>query len=185
VTRDAAAQGDDEFLSAIQRLPNPVFTWNGAGPLRPVNAAGQRLAREEHLDQAFDAASIHPLARLLRKRIASATPAALPDVVELADGRKFEVDISTRSTKGAGRLLIVILRDLAAARRMREEEQFNTWELTEREKDVARALLEGRSSEDIRSALGISANTLKSHIARLLLKSGAKSRAELLAKTRD
>jgi hypothetical protein len=39
VTRDAAAQGDDEFLSAIQRLPNPF----SPGRVRAHHPTGDAL----------------------------------------------------------------------------------------------------------------------------------------------
>ena len=176
----------DEFLSAIQRLPNPVFSWDGVGPLRPVNARGQRLLHEERLETAINDVSPHPLGEFLRQRLAAPEPAeGGSTTVEFPSGRRFEVEVSHRSPKGAGRLLIVILRDLSVVRSRREEELFAQWQLTEREREVARALLQGKSSDEICAALCISQNTLKSHLAHLFAKSGTSTRAELLAKTRD
>jgi DNA-binding CsgD family transcriptional regulator len=57
-------------------------------------------------------------------------------------------------------------------------------QLTERERDVARAVLEGRTHREIGAQLFISAKTVEHHVARVRQKLGAGNRAELLAAIR-
>lgn len=54
-------------------------------------------------------------------------------------------------------------------------------ELTERERDVLRLVVTGIGNREIAEGLGISANTVKYHVANLLRKLGARTRAELAA----
>lgn len=54
-----------------------------------------------------------------------------------------------------------------------------------RERDVLRMVSAGRRNRDIAATLGISENTVKFHVSNLLRKSGAQSRAELVALSRS
>ncbi|MDQ1130708.1 LuxR C-terminal-related transcriptional regulator [Microbacterium sp. SORGH_AS_0888] len=56
-------------------------------------------------------------------------------------------------------------------------------DLTERERDVLRLLVTGVGNREIAGGLGISTNTVKYHVANLLRKQGARTRAELAAFT--
>ena len=51
--------------------------------------------------------------------------------------------------------------------------------LTERELDVVRLLVEGRSNDEIGAALGIGAKTVETHLGRLFERLGVASRTEL------
>jgi DNA-binding NarL/FixJ family response regulator len=57
--------------------------------------------------------------------------------------------------------------------------------LSEREREVARGVLEGRTHREIGAELFISAKTVEHHVARVRQKLGATTRAELLAAIRD
>lgn len=57
--------------------------------------------------------------------------------------------------------------------------------LSEREADVARLVVEGRTYKEIGAQLFISAKTVEHHVARIRQRLGAGSRAELLAAIRD
>jgi DNA-binding CsgD family transcriptional regulator len=57
--------------------------------------------------------------------------------------------------------------------------------LSEREREVARGVLEGRTHREIGAQLYISAKTVEHHVARVRQKLGATTRAELLAAIRD
>lgn len=54
-------------------------------------------------------------------------------------------------------------------------------DLTERERDVLRLVVTGVGNREIAEGLGISPNTVKYHVANLLRKHGARTRAELAA----
>ena len=56
---------------------------------------------------------------------------------------------------------------------------------SEREREVARAVLDGRTHREIGAQLFISAKTVEHHVARIRQKLGAGSRAELLAAIRE
>ncbi|GLY06625.1 LuxR C-terminal-related transcriptional regulator [Actinoplanes sp. NBRC 101535] len=57
-------------------------------------------------------------------------------------------------------------------------------DLTERERDVLRLVVTGAANQEIAHTLNISINTAKYHVANLLRKFGARSRAELAALSR-
>jgi DNA-binding NarL/FixJ family response regulator len=54
-------------------------------------------------------------------------------------------------------------------------------DLTPRERDVLRLVATGVGNREIAEGLGISVNTVKYHVANLLRKHGARTRAELAA----
>jgi DNA-binding NarL/FixJ family response regulator len=58
-------------------------------------------------------------------------------------------------------------------------------ELSEREREVARAVLAGRTHREIGAELYISAKTVEHHVARIRQKLGATTKAELLAAIRE
>ena len=57
--------------------------------------------------------------------------------------------------------------------------------MSERERQVARGVLDGRTHREIGAQLYISAKTVEHHVARIRQKLGAGSRAELLAAIRE
>jgi DNA-binding CsgD family transcriptional regulator len=69
---------------------------------------------------------------------------------------------------------------LTALLQVRLEELAMQAQLSQREADVLRLLVDGRSLTDIATALGISARTVKFHQANLLQKLGVDSRADLV-----
>jgi DNA-binding CsgD family transcriptional regulator len=57
--------------------------------------------------------------------------------------------------------------------------------ISERELAVLRELAEGRSNKEISARLNISPNTVKTHVARLFEKLGARRRTEAIRKARE
>ena len=56
--------------------------------------------------------------------------------------------------------------------------------ISAREMEVLREIMAGRSNQEIAERLGVSPNTVKSHVARLLEKLGAKRRGDAVARAR-
>jgi len=73
----------------------------------------------------------------------------------------------------------------AAARQQSERERFYCFstkhDLSARERDMLRLLLEGKTNGEIAAALSISENTVKFHIRNLLQKTGCRNRSGLIA----
>ena len=55
------------------------------------------------------------------------------------------------------------------------------WGLTPREREVARLVIDGRSTEDIAAALFISAHTVRDHVKVIFSKVGVSRRQDLIA----
>ena len=95
-------------------------------------------------------------------------------LVELAQGRQFMPDDEREA-------LIEALERHEA----KEEARFRPFrELTEREADVLRALIEGESPKQIARSHGISVSTVRGHIQRVLSKLDVNSQREALAMAR-
>jgi Response regulator containing a CheY-like receiver domain and an HTH DNA-binding domain len=56
-----------------------------------------------------------------------------------------------------------------------------TQELTEREEEVLHYIVRGLSNKEIATAMGLSENTVKTHVRKILTKLNARSRAEAAA----
>jgi DNA-binding NarL/FixJ family response regulator len=97
----------------------------------------------------------------------SASPLAVTDGVRRVLGGGVYADPSVAPLLAAG------LRGGGATSRFRE--------LSEREIGVLKAVADGRSNKEIGTALGLSALTVKSHLARISRKLGTGDRAEMVA----
>jgi DNA-binding CsgD family transcriptional regulator len=67
-----------------------------------------------------------------------------------------------------------------AAPKISDEAIFTQYNISPREKEVVRLVLEGRSNQEIGEKLFISLSTVKTHISNIYLKLGVKNRIELL-----
>lgn len=68
---------------------------------------------------------------------------------------------------------------------LRDDAFFRRVELSEREREVARLLVQGRTNKEIGEALFISVNTVKSHIKSIYQKAGASNRVRLMHKIKE
>ncbi|MBT1667856.1 winged helix-turn-helix transcriptional regulator [Curtobacterium flaccumfaciens pv. flaccumfaciens] len=89
------------------------------------------------------------------------------------DGR-----VQVASTPGWGSVLDI---SLPLDPRPNEVDAVDDGDLTPRERDVLRLVATGVGNREIAEGLGISVNTVKYHVANLLRKHGARTRAELAA----
>jgi DNA-binding NarL/FixJ family response regulator len=86
----------------------------------------------------------------------------------------------------AARTLLAELRRLRGAQVKRSAGRLRTVaNLSGREREVAKGVLDGRTHREIGAELYIAAKTVEHHVARIRQKLGATTRAELLAAIRD
>ena len=171
----------EALLSAIQRLPHAVLTFDGARNLRPINHSGLKLIEKEQISsEVLRSDPEHPLAQLLGATLDGATEAT--HTIEFPGGSIYEIDVSVRSSKGRGRWLILICRDLSHRAVQEQDAKFAIWRFTARERDIARLLCSGLTTEQICDELEIAPNTVKTHISNLLGKCRCATRAAFMAR---
>lgn len=184
--REEQQMMEEMFLSALLRLPNPVFSFDSSQLLRPLNSAARKVAEAEFIDAAlYRRDPSHPLSRVLKQAVDGAGADASTERVTFPHGGAYEVEISARSPRGAGRILLIVLRDVSERQEAAEETFFDQWQLTEREREIVRAVSEGLTSNEICDRLSVSRNTLKTHLLHVFEKSATRSRTELLSRLRS
>lgn len=174
---------EDALQSAIQRLPVAVVTFDSESNLRPLNDPAVRLFEREGIPfDLYVKRPAHPLATLIRE--IQLAPEGAKDLsatrtLKFPSGRRYEIEPSSRSQKGSGRWIMLLIRE--SDQKLDYDDLLSRWGFTRRETDVARELLEGKSSQEICDTLGISRDTLKTHLSQLFDKTNTRSRPQLLA----
>lgn len=169
----------DALQSAVQRLPIAVVSLDSTGSVRMMNRAAVEMFNREGISKDFVAARpSHPLSRFVSDVLA-ARPTT--EILRFPSGEMYEVEVSERSEKKGDRLVMLLIRRCEARKATSEQVEFDRWEFTPRERDVARELVSGRSSKELAETLGISPETLKTHLARLMRKTDTSNRTELVA----
>lgn len=99
---------------------------------------------------------------------------AIPALSRLgADGMRLEIDLRASRVLGAAVIVAAPSRGLPLSG------------LTRRQRDVAACLARGKSNKAIARELGIQVSTVKDHVHAILERTGAGSRAELIALSGD
>lgn len=176
------ANEDEAFVSAVSRLPHPVFVVDNESRLRALNAEAKQLWTADGMDESqIVRCSAHPLTRAVLA-IRAGAPDEETTVLELSGGSRYELIHSSLSPKGQGRWLMLILRPFPTALTIDRVALQKRWSLTPKEAEVAAACIGGRTSEEMSEVLSITRGTLKTHIARVLGKADCSSRSQLIAK---
>ena len=172
----------DAVRSAISRFPDAILAFDGES-ISALNKAGGALMTCEAIRPSFvrDFPS-HSLSRLLVALSEDVAASGHSEVMSFQSAETFDVEISNRSAKSGKRLTMILLRRLARRQMGDQAAAVARWNFTSRERDVAKALMRGDSTEQISEALGISHNTIKTHVASLLAKTDTRTRSELVAK---
>ncbi len=175
--RDAAAWA----RRAVDDLDDAVIRRDPDGRLRPLNEAGEGFLRAEGLG-VWDGDSLLPRDPRPSSRPEGPTRAAGAAGVERSfrSGRAFRV-FSSPCFEG-DRFAGEVVRLRLGARSLVAAPFSGEGAFTERESEVASLMCEGLSSAGIRFRLGISANTLNTHVRHLFEKTGCHSRAQLVAR---
>jgi DNA-binding NarL/FixJ family response regulator len=169
----------DAIRSALERLPVAVIAVEGGRVLRPMNRRGEEFFAAEHLVwDLMKSRPAHPLSAFIRNVLEDGPESVR--IVRFPGGNHYRIEASRRSEKGPQRMLMVLID--AAEAPVSADALFEQWQLTPRERAVARALMRGVSSEAICAENGFAESTLKTHVRSLLAKSDSRNRAEFLSK---
>ena len=173
---------EDALRSALNRLNVPIVVCNESHLLEPLNQHAVTLFEAESLrGDLLASRPSHPLSRLVDEILRTGTAGVVTRrLVEFPSGKKYTVESSVRSDKGPQRLLILILEPVREVA-LDEQSALERWPLTERERNVATFVVRGLSNEKIAHKIGISPETVKTHVRKIFEKSGTHSRAEFLA----
>jgi DNA-binding CsgD family transcriptional regulator len=178
---DRAAQRQEKLSSALERLRMPIIICNEEQRLEPLNRRGAALFEAENLrGDLLATRPSHPLARLIAEILQTDSGEAARRKITFPSGKEFIAESSGRSEKGSQRWLVLLLEPIGEVP-IDEHAVLTRWPLTEREGDVAKLILRGLSNESIARELGISPETVKTHVRSILAKSGMSSRGEFLA----
>lgn len=152
--------------------------------LQPFNRKAERLFDSEALrGDLLESYPTHPIARLIRSIDRAGGPELRPNqTLAFPSGNRYHVNVSRPSEKGCERWLLLVIEPAPADAPIDEDVIFEEWALTPREREVAMHLLRGSSSDDICTTVGIASNTLRTHVRRILEKTGMHSRTEFVAK---
>ncbi len=176
--------GGEALRSALGRLPMAIIVADDTRTLLPLNRCAEHLFDNEALQpDLLESYRAHPIARLIRAVDRTGDPELGPgQTIAFPSGSRYRVRVSTPSENGCKGWLLLLIEPAGADRPMDEHGILEDWALTPRERDVARHLLRGASSDEICRAAGIASNTLRTHVRRILEKTGMHSRAEFVAK---
>jgi DNA-binding CsgD family transcriptional regulator len=163
----------------LNRLNVPLIVCDESQMLLPLNARGANLFEVESLrGDLLASRPSHPLARFIAEVLGSQS--GMRTLVTFPSGRKYTIESSGRSQKGTRRWLILVVEPVAEIS-VDERSVLERFSLTEREFEVARLVVQGLSNEKIARNMGISPETVKTHVRSIFEKSGTHSRTEFLA----
>lgn len=142
------------------------------------------FAREAIHGDLMRARPSHPLAALITEILRTSLGKHPEErTLTFPSGNRYHVEPSRRSERAGARWLMLLISVADSHHQAREETQIAAeWGFTPRERELVVLLLRGTPTEEIRRALDIAQNTLKTHIKGLLQKTGTRTRAQLVAK---
>ncbi len=105
------------------------------------------------------------------------------DWIEVSDGSELTIQtVVLQSDDGAfGPAVMAILREVAGPSDQRVEEFASLHQLSPREQDVLRLLVQGHNTTGLANRLGISPHTVRDHLKNVFKKTSTRSRSELLS----
>lgn len=190
----ARREAEAQLLSGVLDTdPDAVIFLRKDGGVRALNGHGVDLLSEsgrrreagtaQELEEPLCAALRGLLVFLSRLGDSTRPPVTIPPerVVRLPDSSTVRVRGEVRFENGMATGFVVRCRRNEAQPAPRDL-TFADWGFTGRQQEVARALLSGSSGEDIRRSLGISRDTLKTHLRHLYQKTETQSRTQLVTR---
>jgi len=175
------ARREEALHSALDRLNVPIMICDEEQILQPLNGRATALFEAENLrGDLLTARPSHPLSRLIDEILRTDAGEVRRRMVTFPSGKRYAVESSGRSRKGLQRWLVLLLEPLRESS-LDEQSALERWPLTQRELDVAKRIVRGLTNEAIARDVGISPETVKTHVRSIFEKSGTHSRAEFLA----
>jgi DNA-binding CsgD family transcriptional regulator len=178
---NSTTRREEALRSALDRLNVPMMICDESQVLQPLNGKATTLFETENLRGDLVAARpSHPLSRLITEVLGAAAGEVTTRLVTFPSGRRYTIEASGRSRKGLRRWLVLLLEPMREAA-LDEKSALERWPLTQREREVAALVIRGLSNEKIARDIGVSPETVKTHVHNIFEKSGTHSRAEFLA----
>ena len=176
------ARREEALRSALDRLNVPMMICDENQILQPLNGRAMALFEVENLrGDLLSARPSHPLSRLVGEILRTDSAGQVTSrMVTFPSGKRYTVESSGRSQKGVKRWLVLLVEPFREVS-VDEQSALERWPLTERERDVAKLVVRGLSNDRIAHEIGISPETVKTHVRSIFEKSGTHSRAEFLA----
>lgn len=178
-----AADDQEAFVLAVEKAPHLILMASDLSPLDGIQATRQILGRRPETRILFLAPGAD------RAQVAAALEAGARGILLLgADHAEF-LRILKSLAKDRPIVSPFLLTHPGAATEVREGQGQGTSDevpaslralLTRREEDVFRLALRGLSNRALAEALGVSLDTVKTHLKHLYSKLGVKSRVELV-----
>ena len=178
---DKAVRREDALRSAFDRLNVPMILCDEHQILMPLNVRGQALFELESLSgDLLTARPSHPLSRLIEEVNRMKADETVRRMITFPSGKRYIVESSARSAKGPKRWLVLLIQPQRSIS-VDAQTVMARWSLTERESDVAKLIVRGLSNREIGAEIGVSPETVKTHVRAVFEKSGTHSRAEFVA----
>jgi DNA-binding CsgD family transcriptional regulator len=177
----STARRDDALRSAVNRLNVPIVVCDESQLLQPFNDLAIKMFEAENLrGDLLTTRPSHPLARFVTDILHSDSGGVTRRLVTFPSGKRYTIESSGRSEKGPSRWLVILLEPVRSTS-LDEQSALERWPLTEREREVAMRMVRGLSNDAIAREMGVSPETVKTHVRNIFEKSGTHSRAQFLA----
>jgi PAS domain S-box-containing protein len=174
-----------DLADALERVNVPSYVIDRAGVVRWVNEAGRNLVGD-HVGRQFTSVvapeETHRARELFSRKVvgnSEVTDAAM--VVVDTEGNHVSVEISSVPLR-RGEHVVGVFGQVSDV--VEEPHPHPELHLTPRQSEVLRLLERGRSTAQIAEELGLSRQTVRNHVSRLLHALGASSRLEAVAAAR-
>jgi DNA-binding CsgD family transcriptional regulator len=178
----ALRSGLEQFRIAVAELDGNLRVWSSNESMSRWLASGEEVTLKEGLlrvTEAHAAAALSRAATQLTARCALPHPA--PITVVLGAGRNATrlVCIAKPTSMGPARRFMVFVRPGRFDPDSRER-LFAHYRLSRAQADLVIALVDGESLSEYAARRGLSANTVKTHLAEAFRKTGTRRQAELI-----
>jgi DNA-binding CsgD family transcriptional regulator len=181
-TRQLQALGA-KLDDVLEKLTMPVMLVDASGVVRWQNAASIALVGEKRGVAAVDAVApeyVHEVqASFARKTLGIDESRDAELVVVTPDGQRRRVQTSTVALRDGSQRVVGVLGFGVV---FTDPEPMTEMQLTPRQHETLRLLAQGLSTEEIASSLGVTRETARNYIRRLLRTMGVRSRLEAVVR---